>query len=189
MQSFYVNINVYIRTVTRFPINCRSRSINAAQSLLFFFFLVVWILIFCWPCIILYKYDETNVMHFSFSWLRTKSLYMFRALLTHPQEMLHKRYLVYCVHVMSVGCGTVAVKLQSWNSQLTLYSRNIPSAVCVAPSEDEQVMLETRKGFCFSINWMKSASRWFHYTDVWLWLVFRPLVGLLEHDVGLSQNI
>jgi hypothetical protein len=34
---------------------------------------------------------------------------------------------------LSVGCGTVAV----------LYARNIPNAVCVAPPEDEQVILET----------------------------------------------
>jgi hypothetical protein len=36
---------------------------------------------------------------------------MFRALLAHPQEALHKQHLVYCVRIMSVGCGTVAVKL------------------------------------------------------------------------------
>jgi hypothetical protein len=28
---------------------------------------------------------------------------MFRALLAHPQEALHKQQLVYCVRVMSVG--------------------------------------------------------------------------------------
>jgi hypothetical protein len=37
---------------------------------------------------------------------------MFRALLAHPQDSLHKRHLVYCVRIMSVCCGTVAVKLQ-----------------------------------------------------------------------------
>jgi hypothetical protein len=41
-------------------------------------------------------------MHFSFNVLRIKGLYMFRAILTHPQEVLHKRHLVYCVR-MSVG--------------------------------------------------------------------------------------
>jgi hypothetical protein len=46
---------------------------------------------------------------------------MFRALLAHPQEARHKRHLVYCVRIMSVGCGT-------------------------APPEDEQVMLETYRG-------------------------------------------
>jgi hypothetical protein len=35
--------------------------------------------------------------------LRIKGFYMFRALLAHPQEALHKRHLVYCVRVMSAG--------------------------------------------------------------------------------------
>jgi hypothetical protein len=45
------------------------------------------------------RYNETNVMHFLFNLLRIKGLYMFRALLAHPQEALHKRHLVYCVRV------------------------------------------------------------------------------------------
>jgi hypothetical protein len=49
------------------------------------------------------------------------------------------------VRIMSVGCATIAVKLQSCHSQLT-YARNIPSAVFDAPPEDEQVMLETCRG-------------------------------------------
>jgi hypothetical protein len=57
---------------------------------------------------------------------------MFRALLAQPQEVLHKRHLVYCVRVMSVGCIRIGV--------------GTPSAVCVAPPEDEQVMLETCTG-------------------------------------------
>jgi hypothetical protein len=40
-------------------------------------------------------------MHFLFDLLRIKGLYMFRAILAHTQEVLHKRYLVYCVRVMS----------------------------------------------------------------------------------------
>jgi hypothetical protein len=36
---------------------------------------------------------------------------MFRALLAHPQEALHKQHLVYCVRIMSVGCVTIAVSL------------------------------------------------------------------------------
>jgi hypothetical protein len=44
------------------------------------------ILMFCWPCIIVYQYSETNVMHFLFNLLRIKDLYMIRALLAHPQE-------------------------------------------------------------------------------------------------------
>jgi hypothetical protein len=75
------------------------------------------------------QYNETNVMNFSFSLLRIKNLYMFRALLAHPQEAIHKWHLVYCVRVMSVGCGTVTAKLQPCHSKLILYARNLPSAV------------------------------------------------------------
>jgi hypothetical protein len=127
------------------------------------------VFIFAWilsATVINSQYKETNVMHFSFNLLRIRGLYMFRALLAHPQEALHKRDLVYCLRIMSVGCGTVAVKL--CHSQLTLYASNIPNAVCVAPPEDEEVMLETGRGPWFSIKWMKSASRWFHCTDI-LW--------------------
>jgi hypothetical protein len=35
---------------------------------------------------------------------------------------------------------------------------------CVAPPEDDQVMLDTRRGPQFVINWVKRASRWFRYT-------------------------
>jgi hypothetical protein len=65
------------------------------------------------------QYSETNVMHFLFSLLRIKILYMFRALLAHPQETLHKRHLVYCVRVTSVGCARIGVEHKSWYSQLT----------------------------------------------------------------------
>jgi hypothetical protein len=46
---------------------------------------------------------------------------------------------------MSVGCGTVAVKLQPCHSPLKLYARDRPNADYDAPAEDEQVMLETCK--------------------------------------------
>jgi hypothetical protein len=58
-----------------------------------------------------YQYNETNVMHFSFNILRIKGPYMFRALLAHPREAVHKRRVVYCVCIMEVDCGTVAVNL------------------------------------------------------------------------------
>jgi hypothetical protein len=35
---------------------------------------------------------------------------MFRALLAHPQEVLHKQHTVYCVRVMSVGCTSIGVE-------------------------------------------------------------------------------
>jgi hypothetical protein len=77
--------------------------------------------------------------------LRIKGFYMFRSLLAYPQEVLHKRHFVYCVHPMSFGCIRTEVPRQSWYSQLTQHARNIRSAVCVMPPEDEQVILETCK--------------------------------------------
>jgi hypothetical protein len=62
------------------------------------------------------QYSETNVMHFLFNLLRIKGLYMFQALLAHPQEALHIRHLVYCIY---------------WYA---------------APHEDEQITLETCRG-------------------------------------------
>jgi hypothetical protein len=72
-------------------------------------------------------------------------LYMFRALLAHPQEGLHMRHYVYCVRVMSFGCTRIEVELQSW-CQLKQHARNMPSTACVSPPDDEQVTLETRRG-------------------------------------------
>jgi hypothetical protein len=57
------------------------------------------LILFCWPCIIVHRYNETNVMHFLFSLLRINGLYRFRALLAHPQKAIHKQRLVYCVRV------------------------------------------------------------------------------------------
>jgi hypothetical protein len=54
------------------------------------------------------QYNETNVTHFSINLFRIKGLYIVREVLVHPQEELHKRHLVYCVRIMSVGCGTIA---------------------------------------------------------------------------------
>jgi hypothetical protein len=89
------------------------------QQLFFFFISLrnVAKILFC-------QHSKTNVMHFLFSLLRIKGLYMFRALLAHPQEALYKRLFVYCVRVMSVGCTRigVAVPLQSWCSQLYWYT-------------------------------------------------------------------
>jgi hypothetical protein len=46
---------------------------------------------------VIYQYSETNVTHFLLSLSRIKGLYIFPALLAHPQEVLHKRHLVYCM--------------------------------------------------------------------------------------------
>jgi hypothetical protein len=74
-------------------------------------------------------------MYFLLNLLRIKGLYMFRALFSHPQEALHKRNLIYCVRVMSVGCH------QDWSG--TGETRNIPSVVFSAPPDNKQVMIET----------------------------------------------
>jgi hypothetical protein len=50
--------------------------------------------VFGGSCFIVYQYSETNLMHFLFSLLRIKGLYIFRALLARPHEALHKRQLV-----------------------------------------------------------------------------------------------
>jgi hypothetical protein len=47
---------------------------------------------------------KINVMHLIFNLLSTNGLYMFRALLAHPQGALHKRHMVYYLRAMSVGC-------------------------------------------------------------------------------------
>jgi hypothetical protein len=57
-----------------------------------------------------FQYSKTNVLHFLFSLLRIKGLYMFRALFAHFQEALHKRHLLHYVRVLSVGC------YQDWSS-------------------------------------------------------------------------
>jgi hypothetical protein len=106
-----------------------------------------------------YQYNETNVMHFSFNLLRIKGLYMFRALLAHPQEALNKRRLVYWVRIRSVPQPTDIIRTQYTKCRFAV------------PPENKQVMLETCRGPWFSINRMKSASRWFHCTDI-LWRTF-----------------
>jgi hypothetical protein len=81
-------------------------------------------LMFCWPCNIAYQYSETNVMHFLFNLLSIKGLYMFRALLAHPQEALHKPHLVYCMRVMSVGCtSSTSILVQPTDITRTQYTK------------------------------------------------------------------
>jgi hypothetical protein len=65
-------------------------------------------------------------MHVLFSLLRIKGVYMFRALFAHPQEALHN-----VIH---------------FNAAAAKNARHIPTAVHIAPSKDEQVMLETCRG-------------------------------------------
>jgi hypothetical protein len=48
-------------------------------------------------------------MHIVFNLLRSKGLYMFRALLANPQGVPHEKHFVYCVLVMSVGYTRIGV--------------------------------------------------------------------------------
>jgi hypothetical protein len=53
---------------------------------------------------------------------------MFRALIAHPQEALHKRHLVYCVCVMSFVCyqlQTTDINEILFLSVFRKYSRNL----------------------------------------------------------------
>jgi hypothetical protein len=50
-------------------------------------------------------------MHALFSLLGIKGLYMFRPLLAHLQQAVHKLQLVHCVRVMSAGCTRIGVEL------------------------------------------------------------------------------
>jgi hypothetical protein len=90
-------------------------------------------------------------MYILFSLLRTNSLHMFRALLSHPQESLHKRHLVYCLRVISVGCTT--------RTQFT--KSGLGSAPWGWASNDRNMLRPL-----ILVKWIKSASRWFHYTDI-----------------------
>jgi hypothetical protein len=52
---------------------------------------------------------------------------MLRALLAHPQVVLHKRHLVYCLRVVSVGCTRTGVERISkvWGSVTFFYPKII----------------------------------------------------------------
>jgi hypothetical protein len=97
-------------------------------------------------------------MHILFDLLRIKDLYMFRTLVAHPHEALHKRRLVYCVRVVSVGCTRTG--LQSWCST---------SWGWVSNARNMYRPLILKK------NWIKSASCWFHYIDIQLCTVNKTL--------------
>jgi hypothetical protein len=68
------------------------------------------------PCITVYQYSETSIIHCLLNLLRSKSLYMFRVLLAHPQEVLHNS----TWYTTCVLCQLAAPGLErNWCSQLT----------------------------------------------------------------------
>jgi hypothetical protein len=113
--------------------NCHSCAIHM-QTAVLNFSSVVYLSLFVttFHC----QYSKTDVMYFSFNLLSIKGLYMFRALLVHLQEALHKRHLLYCVQVTPVGwtrIGVEGVSLKSWCSQTDCrwLHRNKPKHVAV----------------------------------------------------------
>jgi hypothetical protein len=100
---------------------------------------------------------------------------------------------IACVCHLAVARLQFTVSLQP--CQLALHARNILKGVFAAPPGDEQVMIDICSGPWFSINWMQSASRWFHYTDMLWCLVIRTLsltrtipVTLQHTDTGTCLN-
>jgi hypothetical protein len=110
-----------LRTVLISDWSCTC-SWNAAANVEILRVVITSNLMFCWPCIIVYQYSETNVL---FNLLRIKGLYMFRALLAHPQEVLHKRHLVYCVRIMSTGCTGTEVEFRFHFNSRSMLSKVI----------------------------------------------------------------
>jgi hypothetical protein len=76
----------------------------------------------------------------------------------HYLLILRRRYTNDTWYIACVLCQLAAPGLE-WNWHNT-------HAISKVPPDDEQVMLETCRGPQFLINWIKSASRWFHYTDI-----------------------
>jgi hypothetical protein len=90
---------------------------------------------------------------------------MFRALLAHPHEALHKRHLIYCVRVLSAGCTSILV--QPTDITRTQFTE------CHLCRASWRWASSARNMWRSLMNWIKSASRWFHYTDVVLLLFIR----------------
>jgi hypothetical protein len=83
------DIKIHCRFQKSPPMDPMLNVMNHIQILIIYCTDIDFNLMFCWPCIIVYQYNETNVMHFSLNLLRIKGLYMFRALVALPQEALH----------------------------------------------------------------------------------------------------
>jgi hypothetical protein len=101
-----------------------------------------------------YQKSETNVMHVLFGLLRINGFYMFRALLAHPLEAItNGTWYTKCVlcHLAATRVGK-QFHSNPGSGQLTQHVRNISSAVCVQPPEDEEVMFETCRGPSLLIN-------------------------------------
>jgi hypothetical protein len=68
---------------------------------------------------------------------------MFRALFAHPQEALHKRHLVYCVRVMSVGSYFLTNLIKS-ASHWFYYTERLEHQICLYPLDVSTVNFSAR---------------------------------------------
>jgi hypothetical protein len=97
--------------------------------------------------------------------LRITGLYMFLAFLAHPQEAPHKRHLVRCVRVMSIGCYTVA--------------RKMPCAVRTEHVHNIQVNCSVWTGEQTAITSLRKID----------WLVLAAFVKLWKGTVGYVMSV
>jgi hypothetical protein len=110
-------------------------------------------------------------MNFSFNLLRIKNLYIFRALLAHSQEALHKRHVVYCARVMSVGWTRIKVKLKIiWSTgdghESGRYLQMYTTRSCIQRG--------VRNRWSPSVGWATAN----HYPEPDGWVYMRPRFGL-----------
>jgi hypothetical protein len=77
-----------------------------------------------------HQYSETKVMHFLFGLLRIRGLYMFRALLAHPQEALkYNSWYNACVLCQLAGPGlkwnwsSISILMQATDITRTQYTK------------------------------------------------------------------
>jgi hypothetical protein len=138
---------------------------------------------FCWTCLTVYQYNVTNVMHFSFSLLRIKGLYMFRALLAHIQEAPHKQHSVYCVRIMSVDrchdCSfTATVELTETCTQSTHILRMQLHQIATVQSLLK--MDEERPKHVEALTLNKQTKK---NVSSWCWFINIPWCRSTKHQV------
>jgi hypothetical protein len=127
-------------------------------------------------------------MPFSFNLRQSRASTCFE----HYLLILRRRYTNGIWYTAYVLCQLALARLQHYNRATVnwhyTHAIRIPTAVCAAIPEDEQVMLEACRGSWFSINRMKTASRWFHCTDI-LWCTVSHYTDILWCTVSHYTDI
>jgi hypothetical protein len=97
---------------------------------------------------------------------------MFRALLAHPQEALHKWHLVYCVRVMSVGFPMIGAA--DWHNTHAIYQVPIHTKCPTRCNTNILILLQDHYT-CFEtrqtkeIYQYKNIKRKLHKTNATIW--------------------